>query len=70
MMVKYVRSVQPPLGPLPWSLASPDGSTTETNQVVLGKHLKSLISTQDGNIPRSTTVIHRMSIDLETTWNA
>ncbi|CAG9825679.1 unnamed protein product [Phaedon cochleariae] len=51
-----------PLGPLPRSLANPDGSIKKTSKTVLGKHLESLISPEDENISSSATIIDGMAL--------
>ena len=45
-----------PLGPLPWSLASPDGNIRKTNKAALGNHLKKNYQPLD-NVPRNSAII-------------
>ena len=53
-----------PLGPLPWSLSTPDGRPRKTAKVVLAKQLQKLKTPADG-LPdncNSATVTDRMSL--------
>lgn len=53
-----------PLGPLPWSLSTPDGTPRKTAKAVLAKQLQKLATPADGlpNNCNSATVIDAMSL--------
>ena len=51
-----------PLGPLPWSLATPDGSLRKTNKAALATNIKKDIQLQDSLTSHSATIIDGMAL--------
>ena len=51
-----------PLGPLPWSLATPDGSLRKTNKAALAKNIKKNAQLQDSLPAHSATIIDGMAL--------
>ena len=55
-----------PLGPLPWSLATPDGKLRKTNKSVIAKLLQKGVPVADKISKPSATIIDGMSLVQKT----
>ena len=51
-----------PLGPIPWSLANPDGSIKKTNKAAFAKHLERRVEPADDIPEPRATIIDAMAL--------